>query len=365
MGLRFRKSIKICKGVNVNFGTTGASLSFGTRGCRYSMHTSGRKTATVGIPGSGMYYTKTLSSGKRNYNSNAYSKRSMIQQQKQQQRQDEIQNNKLLVDEHENYLDVIRNVHKECEETISWEGLYNQPEPYKKDSIGPKQGKALAEYNQFKPTFIEKIFRKKGEKRKQELYLAIEVAQKEDAEFYESWMAMHEFAYRILQGDIDAYLDAINEANPFEDLVEFGSDFEFGTDNPRIMEIQFTVKADTVVPTTLLSLTKTGKLSQKEMTKTQYYDITQDYVCSCAIRLAREIFAVLPVDCVLVNAEDSILNTTNGHKENCTILSVMFERVKFLNVNFDHIDPSDFVSIFDHNMKFVKTGGFKQVEMFS
>ena len=65
MGLRFRKSVKICKGVRVNFGKFGASLSVGTKGARYTMHTSGRRTATVGIPGTGLSYTKSSGGGKR------------------------------------------------------------------------------------------------------------------------------------------------------------------------------------------------------------------------------------------------------------------------------------------------------------
>ena len=34
MGFRFRKSVKICKGVKVNFSKSGASLSLGGRGYR-------------------------------------------------------------------------------------------------------------------------------------------------------------------------------------------------------------------------------------------------------------------------------------------------------------------------------------------
>ncbi len=365
MGLRFRKSIKICNGVRVNFGKTGASLSFGTRGCRYSVHTSGRRTTSVGIPGSGLYYTQSVGTGKRQYNSKAYSQRSMIQQQQklmeQQQKQDEIHKNRLLVEEYENYLDVIRNVHKECEKTIDWVNIFNKPEPFSYGCIGAYQKKAQDEYNGFKPTFIEKLFSKKREIRKQKLYDAIETARKEDIEAYENWKAMHEFSNKIIDGDIDSFLEAINETNPFEDLVEYGSDFEFGTDNPSSMEIEFKVKSDTVVPAISMSLTKTGKLSKKDMSKTQYYDITQDYVCSCAIRLAREIFAVLPVNIAIVHAVDNIINTTNGHQEDCTILSVIFNKEKFMNINFDRIDASDFVETFLHNMKFMKTSGFRQV----
>lgn len=53
MGMRFRKSVKICKGVKVNFSKSGTSLSLGGRG--HSMNFGGRGTrATVGIPGTGL-----------------------------------------------------------------------------------------------------------------------------------------------------------------------------------------------------------------------------------------------------------------------------------------------------------------------
>ena len=59
MGLRFRQSVRICKGVSINFGKTGTSLSLGTRGARYTIHSSGRRTATIGLPGSGLSYSES------------------------------------------------------------------------------------------------------------------------------------------------------------------------------------------------------------------------------------------------------------------------------------------------------------------
>ena len=116
------------------------------------------------------------------------------------------------------------------------------------------------------------------------------------------------------------------------------------------------------MPNNNLSLTKTGKLSEKAMSKTMYYDITQDYVCSCAIRLAREMFSLLPVKSVLVHAVDEILDTSTGYETDATILSVLFNRDGFENINFDRIDASDFVSTFEMKMKFAKTAGFKPVD---
>ncbi|MGE9993789.1 DUF4236 domain-containing protein [Peptoniphilaceae bacterium SGI.137] len=53
MGFRFRRSVKICRGVKVNFGKTGASLTFGTKGLHHTIHTSGKKTTSVVLSGTG------------------------------------------------------------------------------------------------------------------------------------------------------------------------------------------------------------------------------------------------------------------------------------------------------------------------
>ena len=59
MGLRFRKSIKIAKGVKVNFAKTGMSLSLGGRGFSTNLGSSGVKQ-TIGIPGTGVSFRNSL-----------------------------------------------------------------------------------------------------------------------------------------------------------------------------------------------------------------------------------------------------------------------------------------------------------------
>lgn len=64
MAFRYRKSIRIAKGVRLNVSKSGVGLSAGVRGARYSVHSSGRRTATVGIPGSGMSWSQTSGRGR-------------------------------------------------------------------------------------------------------------------------------------------------------------------------------------------------------------------------------------------------------------------------------------------------------------
>lgn len=57
MGMRYRKSVKICKGVKVNLSKSGASLSLGGAGHSVNFGKHGTRT-TVGISGTGLSYSK-------------------------------------------------------------------------------------------------------------------------------------------------------------------------------------------------------------------------------------------------------------------------------------------------------------------
>lgn len=56
MGFRVYKSVTLGKGIRLNLSRTGIGISAGVPGARYSLHSSGRRTTTVGIPGSGISY---------------------------------------------------------------------------------------------------------------------------------------------------------------------------------------------------------------------------------------------------------------------------------------------------------------------
>jgi len=59
MSLRFRKSVKILPGVRINFNKNSTSLSLGPRGAHYTMSSTGRRTVSAGIPGTGLYYSES------------------------------------------------------------------------------------------------------------------------------------------------------------------------------------------------------------------------------------------------------------------------------------------------------------------
>ncbi len=326
MGLCFRKSITIAPGVRVNLSKSGPSISFGKSGLRETISATGKSTTSIGIPGTGVYYKKSYDLKKLGKNktksgekekSKAAEAKAAAAAAKEQEKQALLEQNQAKVAEYENYVNSIKSVHKATDGYIDWTAL-------NKGEI---------------PTNIVK-----------------------GSETYKEWEELKKFSDSIVAGDTDAYLTVINEVRPYDDLLEYGSSFEVGTDKPDVLEVEFHVKSGDVVPDTELSIKASGELSEKEMSKTNYYSLIQDYVCSTMIRVARDSFALLPVEKVYVHAVDEVLNTATGHQDEVTLVSVEFDRNRLQSLNMEMIDPSDAVTGFNHNMKFAKTTGFKAVE---
>src|SRR5699024_5472889 len=88
--------MKIGKNTRVNFGKAGVGLSFGAKGLRRTLHSGGRKTTSAGIPGSGLYYTKSSSkkAGSRGTNTS-------------QSKQQRVEENQAAVDTFNEYIQMI------------------------------------------------------------------------------------------------------------------------------------------------------------------------------------------------------------------------------------------------------------------
>ena len=362
MGLRVKKSIKIAPGVKVNLGKKGVGVSFGVKGARYSVNSSGRRTTTVGIPGTGISY----STSSRKKHSTAKAKRNQLERElaradKEKQKQLEVEHAKAVVEEYEAKIDAITTIHRSCAEAIPWGVLVDMPAPFRKGEQGSREIEARQKADSYKPGFFAKHIRALDANANGSLEKKIAEAIEEDKKEYAEWESMHNMASRIVGKDTDAMLEVIENTGIFDDLTEYGSGFEVGLINYIAAEVEFDIMADAVVPRESVSLTSTGKLSQKALPLTKRLDIMQDYVCSCALRIARDMFAVLPVGAVLIHAKDSLIDTSVGNSVKQDILSVLITRDKTKEINFDQVDPSDAMVNFTHNMKFLKTKGFQPI----
>ncbi|MGL6184818.1 MAG: DUF4236 domain-containing protein [Clostridium chrysemydis] len=360
MGFRVRKSFKVAPGVKLNVGKKSMGVSIGGRGASYSINTRTGARTTVGLPGTGLSYSTTS----KKYNSSAYTRNNELRRlQKEQDKLQELERNQLEVELFENKIDMIKSIHKEADSPVDWSEVEKRKMPFDLEhgEKGSKELQAIKNLNGYKPSFMDKVLKKADEKIAK-LKEEIEIAKEKEKQEYENWKTTVEAAKEIQKGNTDMYLKAIEDLRPLDDLLEFGSGFEFLVEDPTWLEVDFYVNSDMVVPKEVKGLTKTGKVSTKKMTKTMYYDIEQDYVCSCTLRIARDMFALLPIEYIVINALDKRINTATGIYEEEVILSTKINKANLERLNMELIDPSDSMINFETNMSFKKTGGLSRVQ---
>jgi len=281
------------------------------------------------------------------------------------------------VESYENLIEVLTSVHKDCGETWDWQAIAEAPAPTEPKAGSENERLARATLNAYEPSLRDKLFRR-TELRRAELEADIADAQERDRREHKKEMADYEvlcqewemnrtIAKGILSGDGNAYVEAIRQVSPFSEIGELGSSVSFRIDDDDTSFIEATLRVNDheALPRERKRLLKSGKLSVSEMPKTQFWALYQDYVCGAVLRVARELFALLPLDMVLVTATSEILNTQTGHLEEKPILSVAVPRETLDRFNFDLIDPSDSIGNFMHNMKFNRTRGFEPVAAIS
>jgi hypothetical protein len=294
-------------------------------------------------------------------------------QRKNLEKMQDLERSRFEVLEYENYIEVITSVHRECGSSWDWRDVHNRPEPREpqRQSFTDRETRARRAFAEYTPGRADRLMRRVDSRRK-ELAIAIESAKTQDDDDFSStlneykqkhieWEALHELSGRILSGNTGAFVDAIKMIDSFSEVGELGSHLRFITEDGQTFEVTVHVNGEDIIPSESKSLLKSGKLSIKKITKTKYYEIYQDHVCSAALRIGRELFALLPAEMAIITATSDLLNTSTGHIEEQPILSVAMPRSTIERLNFDALDPSDSMENFVHNMKFLKTKGFQAI----
>ena len=269
MGLSFRKSITSLPGVKVNVSKSGLSLSAGIGGLHGSINTKGQVRGTASLPGTGVRYTKT-----------------------------------------KNIKDLLPGAEeKKKAEAAEKKAKAAEAKKAKKEAEAPKEEAPKKPKKGDVSKTITGIYAMSDRAIE---WIAIKNSSSDLG--YENWDYLKERADKVLGGDIDTYLEIINDVNPFAELIDMGCEFECGTDNPMKMFVECKINADKVLE---------EYKSEKE--------IYEDYVAGVALKAGRDIFALLP----LWQVEVTCLENDQ------TVLNVKFTRDNFESLNFEKIDASD------------------------
>jgi hypothetical protein len=298
--------------------------------------------------------------------------RQLLAQQKQLNRMAELERASYEVDLYRARMDALLSVHKDASDDWDWHSIRASGPPEPPQRLDDSERAARDLQVKYVPSLTDKILGRTERKHK-DLAASVEAAKLEDSQRYQQaldqnkldvseWQRLQSLAEGVLNGDLTAYETVIRETNPFSEIGDLGSSVSFTIDNSRIIEVNLDVNSEAVIPPEEKILLQSGKLSTKKIPKSKFYEIYQDYVASCLLRVARELFALLPVEMVVAHAVGEVLNSATGHLEKQPILSVAIPAKTLRSFKFDSIDCSDSLSNFVHRMKFSRTKGFSPID---
>ena len=280
---------------------------------------------------------------------------------KEQAKLSAVEQARLEVEAHENALEVLLSVHKQSSEPFDWKAFASALPPHEPPRLTRHETAALLRkavagaipsIEEGKPTVEEARLLDDRE------HEAMRVEHEKD---FADWERMRSLARRVLAGEAKAYSEAVAEFSSLSEIANLGSSISLTVHNSNLTECSLNVNGRASIPGEVKSLTAAGKLSVKAMPKARFHEIYQDYVCGCVLRLAREVFALLPVDTVLVTATVDGKDSRTGRAAELPVLSAAIPRTVVARLDFERLDPSDSLENFNHRgdvMASRKSGDF-------
>jgi len=276
---------------------------------------------------------------------------------KDQEKRSALEQARLEVDAYENSLEVLLSVHKEQHEKLDWKALAYALPPHEPLRLARSELAAMIKPALRSPesvaTEIEKA-RSLDELEHQTAYAEFE------KEFVQ-WTKLNSLAKGVLAGETSAYTKAVSEFPILAEISILGSSIHMTAHNKNLVECVLKVNSPKVIPLQVKSLTAAGKLVEKPMPKARFHELYQDYVSGCILRLARELFALLPIETVLLSATVDGIDSRKGLRAELPVLSMIIHRAVMDGLNFDCVNPSDALDNFQHRgdmMTSKKSGDF-------
>ena len=286
----------------------------------------------------------------------------MEREAKQRAKRDQLEAARVEVDEAERKLSELLSVHKNCAPKVDW--------------IAETAALCPAQTNAF-------VSGDRRDWRRKRVQLPLEdvgsapplgreelgdSAAKAHTDALRTWERNRALGKRLLAGVESAFVEALAEFSYLEAVAQLGATIDVTVHTAKGVEIDVRCNDVAVVPAVMKTLSSTGKVSEKAIPRAKAQEFYQDHVCSALLRVAREAFAVLPIDLVLLHGRALVHNSATGADNLKAIYSVFIPRVEFKTLDFERLDPSDAIESFPHRGDFKgsrKAGAFQPIKPFS
>ena len=269
----------------------------------------------------------------------------------------------------EEYVDDLITLHHNDAPDVDWAGVASSSEPTYQAPV-PTKPAAEKELANYKPGRLH------SKKRQARDGGALEAAvtqagQADEADKarslkahesgVEEWKRQVALAKRIMAEDRQAWSEAANQIDQLTggQYIRF-IDLDVPQSGPPT--VKFGLQDHDIVPSKKKTQLKSGKLSEKDMPKGEYFAAYQDYVCGAMLWVSNTVLGLIPIPQVVATGYVHQLNPATGHKEETPVISAQIVRDTIGEMNLSFVDPSDGMANFRHEMKFKKTQGFDLIQ---
>jgi hypothetical protein len=277
--------------------------------------------------------------------------RELMRQAKERAKLSAIEQARLEVETYENRVELLRSVHKDQGEIWDWPAVAASlppPCPRKHSYHEERANQRFLVLPAEKKEAAQSMLEQARSRDEQDFQAAMQSYSEQMAD----WEKLKQLARRILAEEHKAYTEALVEFNPFVEISDLGSSINFTIHSAKLVECVLKVNGRQIIPAEVKTLTASEKVSFKPMPKGLFHEIYLDYLCGCVLRVAREVFALLPVDMILVAAAADSFDPRTGQTAEQPVLSVAMPRADVARLDFDQLVPSETMEHFQHRAEF-------------
>ena len=267
--------------------------------------------------------------------------------------------------------DYLLSMHKECGPVWNWVEISQRSPPNLPIPDHVNKEEARSARDEYVPSLFDKLFLQ-VKRKKTQLEQNVAAGVRQDAASNQRRISDHQqqleryqwetrIARGILQGSLPEYNEALEGICPFSEL----SEAQVSVTVPRLLPEAATLVCfvdPSVLPKEEKKLNASGKLNAKLIAPTTKWSLYEEFVAACALRVAREVFALLPLKRTVVNVAEKGIDLSTGQPAVLTLLAVSIERGVIEGFNFDTLQPVTCLRNLPSRMNFKKSTGFEAVE---
>jgi len=273
--------------------------------------------------------------------------------------------------EYDEYVNSIISLHKSSSEALNWEYLVAAPEPKLPLRKADNQLIAESACRSFKPSLIDKLLGQGKQKHKVLVARSQEAKQQDDLiynctlkEFKTDlvdWTKIQAVSQGVISRDPFSYEEAIEFFNPFFHVTVLGVLLNYKVMGDAIV-VSMKMDAKEIVPDFVPNKVPSGKAKLANMQDAEFHILFYSFLCSCALRIARETFALLPVEHLILNVFERNSSVKEDGEGGRAILSVKFTPGQINGLDFSSEDCAALLKSFPHYLSFSASAGFEEVE---